>query len=93
MAHYEITSNDQTAFDHKFIIGSDAMPLPNGDVTIKSFPFVTGIIDFGINYKLSNHFSLALEPSFRYVFIPVPTSGTTVNCWSLGVNTGINFSF
>jgi hypothetical protein len=93
MAHFEITSNDQTVFDRKFVIGSDATPLPNGDVTIKSFPFVTGIISFGINYKLIKHLLLSLEPSFRYVFMPVPTSGATVNCWSLGVNTGINFSF
>ena len=92
-AHYQIISNNDVAFDNKFEISSNGIPLPNGVTTFKPFPYVTGIINVGVNYKLYKHFSLSLEPSFRYVFMYVQAYGPSGYCWSLGINTGVNYSF
>ena len=87
-----INDKNITTYSYTYIKGNGD-PLPNGSGWMYPVgPRIMGLLNTGFNYKLNNKFTLSLEPSFRFSFNQAP-SGVEGYIYSIGINTGINYTF
>lgn len=90
---YTIVNNqNKTMYSYYSIVGN-VYPLPGSSkITYKPFPFFIGVINAGLNYRLNNNLVLTIEPTYRNVSSSQPQV-LVYALYSIGINTGINFTF
>ena len=98
-AQFKLVDNKNVTSDHyTYRTGNnyplEGIPTPGYGWEYSSGPRIMGLLNAGLNYKLNNHFTVSLEPSFRFVFSGVPDAiYRNKYIYSIGVNTGINYTF
>lgn len=59
---------------------------------LNSFNY-SSTVGFGIGYKLDKNMKLILEPSYKYFINSISNNGYGIHPYSIGVYTGLNFTF